>query len=84
MAFEHERLVHTLGNLTLTGYNSELSNRPFSQKRTMLAESGVRMNQTIAEHPTWGASEIIERGQALAERIIGTVAGPQREPRRGP
>lgn len=76
VALEHELLVHTLGNLTLSGYNSELSNRPFSQKRTMLAESGVRMNQTIAEHPTWGASEITERGQALAERIIGLWPGP--------
>ena len=76
VAFEHERLVHTLGNLTLTGYNSELSNRPFSQKRTMLAESGVRMNQTIAEHSTWGASEITDRGQTLAERIIELWPGP--------
>ncbi len=76
VVFEHERLVHTLGNLTLTGYNSELSNRPFSQKRTILAQSGVRMNQTIAERQTWGASEIVERGRALAERIIELWPGP--------
>ncbi len=31
----HETLLHTLGNLTLTGYNSEYSNRPFAEKRDM-------------------------------------------------
>ena len=39
--YEHERVVHTLGNLTLSGYNSELSNKPFEEKRMMLAKSGV-------------------------------------------
>ena len=84
VAFEHERLVHTLGNLTLTGYNSELSNRPFSQKRTMLAESGVRMNQTIAEHPTWGASEITDPRAGTGGAHHRPVARPQRETRGAP
>ncbi|MCM0639524.1 DUF4268 domain-containing protein [Cellulomonas wangsupingiae] len=73
---EHERIVHTLGNLTLTGYNSELSNRPFSAKRAMLAESGLRMNHEIAAGQTWSVHEIDARGAALAERIIGLWPGP--------
>jgi len=73
---EHERLVHTLGNLTLTGYNSELSNRPFSRKREMLKTSGVRMNQEIAAHDRWGLEEIEARGARIAERIIELWPGP--------
>ena len=73
---EHERVVHTLGNLTLTGYNSELSNRPFSVKRTMLADSGLRMNHEVAANETWSVHEIDARGAALAERIIGLWPGP--------
>lgn len=76
VAAEHERIVHTLGNLTLTGYNSELSNRPFSAKKAMLAASGLRMNQEIADHPAWSVDEIGARGAALAERIINLWPGP--------
>jgi len=74
--YEHDRLVHTIGNLTLTGYNSELSNRPFDTKRTMLAESGLRLNQEIATHEAGGTIEIDERGSLLAERIIELWPGP--------
>jgi alkylated DNA nucleotide flippase Atl1 len=76
VAYEHDRLVHTIGNLTLTGYNSELSNHPFTTKRTMLAESGLRMNRAIASHKTWGAAEITQRGSDLAEKIIDLWPGP--------
>lgn len=76
VAYEHERIVHTLGNLTLSGYNSELSNRPFSAKRTMLAESGLRMNQEIAKHEQWGISEIQDRAAMLADRIVSLWPGP--------
>lgn len=76
VTYEHERIVHTLGNLTLSGYNSELSNKPFSAKRTMLGESGLRMNQDIAQHEQWGLEEIQERARQLAERIISQWPGP--------
>jgi alkylated DNA nucleotide flippase Atl1 len=76
IVYEHERVVHTLGNLTLSGYNSELSNRPFSAKRTMLAESGLRMNQEIAKHERWGVAEIQDRATRLADRIIALWPGP--------
>ena len=34
-----DRYIHTLGNLTLTGYNSELGDKPFSEKQDLLEES---------------------------------------------
>jgi alkylated DNA nucleotide flippase Atl1 len=72
----HESLVHTLGNLTLTGYNSELSNSPFDVKKVQLAKSGLAMNQHIAEQERWGRTQIHERADALAERVISTWPGP--------
>ncbi|MEU1841124.1 GmrSD restriction endonuclease domain-containing protein [Micromonospora chersina] len=72
----YEALVHTLGNLTLTGYNSELSNKSFAAKRDELAKSGVRLSQEIAEQDRWGRSEIHARADALAERIISIWPGP--------
>ncbi|MEY7972937.1 DUF262 domain-containing protein [Saccharomonospora xinjiangensis] len=72
----HEALVHTLGNLTLTGYNSKLSNSPFEVKREQLASSGVRMNQEIAGQERWGRPQIQHRADALAERVISEWPGP--------
>ncbi|MEU6206184.1 DUF262 domain-containing protein [Micromonospora musae] len=72
----HEALVHTLGNLTLTGYNSELSNSPFSVKRLQLSRSGIRLNQEIAAQDRWGRAEIRVRADALADRIISIWPGP--------
>ena len=74
--YEHERIVHTLGNLTLSGYNSELSNKPFAEKRELLAKSGLSMNRAIAERVTWGAFEIDTRSAELAEKIIELWPGP--------
>lgn len=76
VTYEHERIVHTIGNLTLSGYNSELSNKGFDDKRAMLTESGLRMNKEIAAHDAWGTAEILARGAALAEKIVALWPGP--------
>lgn len=72
----HQTLVHTLGNLTLTGYNSTLSNRPFEAKREELRRSGLRMNQEIASLDDWTPDAIRERGRRLAQRCIELWPGP--------
>ncbi|HEX5121175.1 MAG TPA: DUF262 domain-containing protein [Pseudonocardiaceae bacterium] len=72
----HEALVHTLGNLTLTGYNSKLSNSSFAVKRPQLAASGLLMNQEIAKQEKWGRPQIYERADTLAERVISEWPGP--------
>jgi hypothetical protein len=72
----HASLVHTLGNLTLTGYNSRLSNSPFPKKREQLLKSGLAMNQEIAREPKWGRAEIHHRASHLAHRIAATWPGP--------
>lgn len=74
----HQRFVHVLGNLTLTGYNPELSNRPFSEKRALLRDSNLAMNKEIAAEPVWTAEQIEARGRRLAERAIQVWPGPKR------
>jgi alkylated DNA nucleotide flippase Atl1 len=72
----HEALVHTLGNLTLTGYNSKLSNSAFAVKRVQLGTSGIAMNQEISAQQRWGRTEILARADALADRIVTAWPGP--------
>lgn len=76
----HQKTVHTLGNLTLTGYNPELSNKPFPVKREKLAQSNVAMNKEIALENGWGFAQIEERGRRLAQRALGIWPGPAPSP----
>ena len=72
----HAALGHTLGNLTLTGYNSAMSNSPFAVKRQQLDKSGLVMNQEIAACERWGRPEIQERAAQLADRIASAWPPP--------
>ncbi|MGA5293000.1 GmrSD restriction endonuclease domain-containing protein [Streptomyces koyangensis] len=74
----HIRLQHTLGNLTLTGVNSELSNHPFDRKQGLLDNSHLEMNRRIAATERWGANEILARGDDLADRAIHMWPAPLR------
>lgn len=66
----HELLLHTLGNLTLTGYNSELSNSPFKRKQAALVNSHLELNKYFAQVPRWDGEAIEARSQSLAERCL--------------
>ena len=67
---DHQELLHTLGNLTLTGYNSELSNLPFAEKQKLYAESNVGLNAELVSVPVWDAAAIQERGIRLAHEVL--------------
>ena len=45
----YNRFLHTFGNLTLTGYNSELGNLPFDQKQQQLTNSHIELNRWICQ-----------------------------------
>jgi uncharacterized protein with ParB-like and HNH nuclease domain/predicted transport protein len=67
------KYLHTIGNLTLTAYNSELSDRPFLEKRGMsggFASSPLRLNRTLAKLDHWNASTIIKRAEELADLAL--------------
>jgi predicted transport protein len=68
-----ETWLHRLGNLTLSGYNSEYSDRAFDEKKTMAKgfnDSPLRLNRFIREQGVWTASEIEARGKALAQQAV--------------
>lgn len=74
-----ERLLHTLGNLTLTGYNSEYSDHAFPVKRDMdggFKESPLRLNKGLAELESWGEEEIAARADRLADDALTIWARP--------
>lgn len=63
--------LHTIGNLTLTAYNSEMSDRPFMVKMDMpggFKESALRLNSYIVKLTKWGEAQIRERANLLAEK----------------
>ena len=63
-----ERWLHTLGNLTLTGYNPEYSDKSFSEKRDMengFRDSPIRLNQSLRTVDTWDESAIKKRASTI-------------------
>jgi predicted transport protein len=67
----HETWLHRLGNVTLTGYNSEYSDRPFEEKKTIeggFNQSSVRLNEFVRNQPVWTAQQMEERSELLAKR----------------
>lgn len=72
----HVKWLHRLANLTLTGYNPNLSNKTFAEKRDSVEGgykvSGLKMNQKISNKESWGLPELEERNGemiALAKKI---------------
>lgn len=71
-----EEWLHTLGNLTLTGYNSEYSDRPFAYKRDQVtdkdgnligfASSPLKLNQGLGKVEKWDEAAIKTRAERLA------------------
>jgi hypothetical protein len=59
-----------LGNLTLTGYNSELSNGEFATKRSRFSQSLVHLNRSIALVERWDDHAIQRRGEELSELAV--------------
>lgn len=69
---DKERFLHTLGNLTITGYNSELGDRPFDEKKEMLSGSEckiVDLNKDIVSQEKWNKDTIKSRANRLISEI---------------
>lgn len=69
----HETWLHRIANLTLTAYNSEYSNKTFTEKKTMengFEDSGIRMNNYIAKQNKWTLEEIEDRNKHLMNQAI--------------
>ncbi len=75
-----EEWLHRLGNLTLTGYNPELSDRPFLEKRDHAAggfrTSPLRLNQGLGQVEVWDVPAIQQRGADLADLALQVWSCP--------
>ena len=71
--------LHTLGNLTLTGYNTEYRDRPFVEKRDMkggFRESPLRLNEGLGELEKWNEEMICARANRLARKALTVWKAP--------
>ena len=76
----HAQWLHTLGNITLTGYNSEYRDLPFDKKRDMsggFSASPLALNAGLGQLRTWNEVTIRERGRRLAIMAVDVWPAPQ-------
>jgi uncharacterized protein with ParB-like and HNH nuclease domain len=71
----HDRYLHTLGNLTLTAYNSELGDQPFEEKKKLLQKPDVPTHitvlyQDVLDQDKWDEGTIQARATRLADTIL--------------
>lgn len=66
----HDLFLHTIGNLTLTAYNTELSNDGFPTKKSTLDESHLELNKYFSDIQQWNRIEIEKRAETLAKKAI--------------
>ena len=72
--------LHTLGNLTLTGYNSEYGDRKFAEKRDMkggFKESPLKLNAGLGQIDDWNEDEIQKRADRLADGALEVWQAPR-------
>ena len=75
-----QQWLHTLGNLTLTGYNAEYSDRPFAEKRDMAGgfkQSPLRLNAGLGQLDGWDEAAIQERAGRLADQALTVWTAPK-------
>jgi len=75
--------LHTLGNLTLTGYNSEYSDKPFEEKRDMeggFAKSPLKLNEYLRDQNlVWNEDAIKSRATILSNQAANVWVSPKLE-----
>ena len=75
-----EKYLHTVGNLTLTGYNSELSDHPFKEKQCICGgfrDSPLRLNRSLAQTDQWNENTITARAEELTEKALKIWISPE-------
>ena len=70
MAGDSRKYLHCLGNLTLTGYNPDLSNSSFERKKELLHDSNLQLNRYFTPLSAWTEEAITTRAEKLAEIVV--------------
>ena len=76
----HYKYLNTLGNITLTGYNSKMSNRPFLEKRDMekgFKDSKLSLDKYLWNLEIWNENTIIKRAEKLKNIALKIWAYPK-------
>jgi len=76
----HNEYLNTLGNITLTGYNSRMSNRPFLEKRNMekgFKDSKLSLNKYLWNLEIWNENTIIKRAEKLKKIALKIWSYPK-------
>ena len=69
----HSLYLHTLGNLTITGYNAEMSNKSFGEKvngESGFKHSHLKLNESIVQCDVWNKKAIQRRTNILTDIIL--------------
>ena len=74
--------VHTFGNLTITGYNSSLSNKSFSDKKERKNKdgkpigyrNGLNLNSDVCDKDEWTVDIISARTKRMVNEILQMFA----------
>ena len=67
------KYLHTIGNLTLTAYNPEMSDNPFMYKMDLeggFKQSALRLNSYVIQQTTWNEQKIKERAAQLTDLAL--------------
>ena len=76
----HNKWLNKIANLTLTAYNSKLSNKTFAEKRDMpngFKQSGFKLNLNLSKLDSWGEQELEQRSDDLTQRALEIWPLPQ-------
>jgi len=66
----HAQWLHTVGNLTLSGYNPDMGNQPFEEKKKVLRDSHIELSRDIVACELWNENAIKVRGAMLTDRAV--------------
>lgn len=66
----HNEWLHTIGNLTLSGYNPDMGNQPFDDKKEILRCSHIELNRDIVACNVWNEDTIKVRAAMLTDRAL--------------
>ena len=69
----HKKYLDNVGNLTLTGYNSEYSNKPFQMKKETdngFNKSSLKLNSSVKDRDVWNEEAIVDRAKELSKTAL--------------
>lgn len=73
----YDKYIHCIGNLTLSGYNPELSNDSFAEKKKVYQESNIYISKSLAKINAWNDVEIVKRSEWLIKEICSIWQCPE-------